>query len=180
MLFESQAKAENFIKFNGDEILEETGKAPTRSYYCELCGGFHVTSIDSEEIGKRIDKQIQKRIDKYERESQAKQEFIYIRSKLQQACVALEQAKLDDYEDLIEVCDFEIERLRKMHVNITASPNALRLTARLEKIKALRKRIDELLNLPSEEQEKFLNNNKKREARILRELLKRSRPKAED
>ena len=48
MLFESQAKAENFILYNQKEIEEENGKAPVRSYYCRLCSGWHVTSSQSE------------------------------------------------------------------------------------------------------------------------------------
>lgn len=44
ILFESEKKADNFIKFNAAEILEETGKAPIRSYYCIACAGWHVTS----------------------------------------------------------------------------------------------------------------------------------------
>lgn len=45
MLFESQSKADNFIKFNSDEIAEQTGKMPSRSYYCSFCCGWHITSI---------------------------------------------------------------------------------------------------------------------------------------
>lgn len=45
MLFESQSKADNFIKFNRDEIAEQSGKAPSRSYYCSFCFGWHITSI---------------------------------------------------------------------------------------------------------------------------------------
>ena len=37
-------KAENFIKYNSDEILNETGIAPVRAYYCPFCGGWHITS----------------------------------------------------------------------------------------------------------------------------------------
>ena len=44
MLFESESQAENFIKFNREEMEEFGGKAPVRSYYCSLCGGWHVTS----------------------------------------------------------------------------------------------------------------------------------------
>lgn len=44
MLFDSKSKALNFIKFNSDEIKNETGIAPTRVYYCKSCGGWHVTS----------------------------------------------------------------------------------------------------------------------------------------
>lgn len=47
MLFDSEQAAQNFIKFNHDEILEENGKAPTRAYYCDMCLGWHVTSMDS-------------------------------------------------------------------------------------------------------------------------------------
>lgn len=46
LLFESKSKAENFIRYNADEIGDEskTGKKPVRSYYCTACGGWHVTS----------------------------------------------------------------------------------------------------------------------------------------
>lgn len=54
MLFESKAKADNFIKFNSKEIKSLSGKAPSRSYYCSFCGGWHVTSIAEE--GKGIDR----------------------------------------------------------------------------------------------------------------------------
>lgn len=57
MLFEEKSKADNFIKYNHGGILEEKGKAPVRSYYCELCCGYHVTSILSQEDGERLDSQ---------------------------------------------------------------------------------------------------------------------------
>ena len=46
ILFETEKKAELFIKYNADEIAEHNrkGKKPIRSYYCQLCGGWHVTS----------------------------------------------------------------------------------------------------------------------------------------
>ena len=48
MLFETQAKADNFIKFNRDEIASLSGKVPSRSYYCSFCCAWHVTSVDNE------------------------------------------------------------------------------------------------------------------------------------
>lgn len=45
ILFESESKADNFIKFNADEIRESSGYAPVRSYYCISCGGWHVTHL---------------------------------------------------------------------------------------------------------------------------------------
>lgn len=44
MLFETQKKADTFIKFNSEEIKEENGFCPTRSYFCIACNGWHVTS----------------------------------------------------------------------------------------------------------------------------------------
>ena len=44
MLFETEKKAEYFIKFNKDEIEEETGYKPERTYFCIACNGWHITS----------------------------------------------------------------------------------------------------------------------------------------
>ncbi len=65
MLFSTQKKADNFIKFNADDIMEETGIKPARSYYCQLCFGYHVTSLRSEKVGKRFDQNVQNVIDAY-------------------------------------------------------------------------------------------------------------------
>lgn len=45
ILFETEKKADNFIKFNNEEIEVESGYSPQRSYYCLFCGGWHITSI---------------------------------------------------------------------------------------------------------------------------------------
>ena len=55
MWFETQSKADNFLKFNKDSIAAVSGKAPTRSYYCSFCCGWHVTSIDDVEMAKERD-----------------------------------------------------------------------------------------------------------------------------
>lgn len=47
MLFESEQKALNFMKYNNNQILEVSEKAPSRVYYCDLCGGYHLTSVAS-------------------------------------------------------------------------------------------------------------------------------------
>ena len=71
MLFSTLKKAQNFIKFNGDEIMEETGIRPARVYYCQLCCGYHVTSLRSEERGKRRDREVQRVIDAYNQKRRA-------------------------------------------------------------------------------------------------------------
>jgi len=56
MLFETQTKADNFIKFNRDEIASSSEKVPTRSYYCSFCCGWHVTSVEDEGKAEANDK----------------------------------------------------------------------------------------------------------------------------
>lgn len=75
MLFESQAKADNFIKFNHEEILICNGKAPERSYYCSFCGGWHVTSCKSAEIGSHIDNRDQSIMKKLDSRRNSKEEL---------------------------------------------------------------------------------------------------------
>ena len=45
MLFETEKKALLFMKFNNEEIAEESDFTPTRAYFCEACGGWHVTHL---------------------------------------------------------------------------------------------------------------------------------------
>lgn len=45
MLFESEQAANRFMEFNAEEIQEENGKAPVRAYYCDMCLGWHLTSL---------------------------------------------------------------------------------------------------------------------------------------
>ena len=52
MLFESEQKAANFIRFNQEEIALSSKKVPLRTYYCSFCCGWHVTSVSDKE---RID-----------------------------------------------------------------------------------------------------------------------------
>lgn len=49
ILFETEEKANNFLKFNADEICEQSGVKPIRVYYCPACGGWHVTHVANEQ-----------------------------------------------------------------------------------------------------------------------------------
>jgi ribosomal protein S27E len=44
MLFETEVKAQAFMRFNNEEIESVNGYAPIRSYFCNVCGGWHLTS----------------------------------------------------------------------------------------------------------------------------------------
>lgn len=43
LVFETEKKAETFLKFNKDKIYESSGYAPVRAYYCPSCCAWHVT-----------------------------------------------------------------------------------------------------------------------------------------
>lgn len=42
--FETEAKAQAFMLFNNSEIEAVNGYVPIRSYFCIVCGGWHLTS----------------------------------------------------------------------------------------------------------------------------------------
>ena len=56
MLFPSEEKANNFIRFNAEEMKQEGKKVSVRSYFCKACGGWHVTSVPYARRIKRIRK----------------------------------------------------------------------------------------------------------------------------
>ncbi len=63
MLFPTQKKADNFIRFNSEAIKAETGFAPIRSYYCITCLGWHVTHREAE-VGNSFDARDKFRLNK--------------------------------------------------------------------------------------------------------------------
>lgn len=57
MLFETERKANDFIKWNGGDI--ETGGESLRAYYCPSCCGWHIShKKHNEEYDKRTEKLI--------------------------------------------------------------------------------------------------------------------------
>lgn len=52
MLFDTERKAQAFIEFNREDIAMTKRHVPTRSYYCNVCFGWHVTHSESEEFFK--------------------------------------------------------------------------------------------------------------------------------
>lgn len=113
MLFETQSKANNFMKFNSEGILEENGKAPVRSYYCEFCGGYHVTSNPSVSEGERLDTRDTQKIQQLEFEGNqrklAGQLHGMLSAKLMKIRYLLCCGLIDEAQDLIDVCSFELD-----------------------------------------------------------------------
>ena len=59
MLFETEKKAQNFLKFNGDAVNPD-GTREMRTYYCPACCGYHISSHQYRGSNKRTDKIIEK------------------------------------------------------------------------------------------------------------------------
>lgn len=53
-LFETEEKANRFIEYNAASIENVNGYAPIRCYYCNTCGGWHVTSQQQLPDGKLV------------------------------------------------------------------------------------------------------------------------------
>ncbi len=138
MLFETKAKADNFIKYNKDNILEENGFAPVRSYYCEFCCGYHVTSNSSTAVGEMINEKEHEILMQFDSSILVESEF----NKFYNDALS----KIDQAESNLLVGDFsKIEKLS-------------------EEIGNLRTKYKVLHHLPNKKREKFVNITKKIEA----------------
>lgn len=126
MLFETEKKANNFLRYNSEEILEETGKAPVRSYYCAFCGGWHVTSNPSKEVGEHIDRDIRGKIEtitvlreqakdarnkQLEPEEERIKNLIY--GRIEKFNLLLLLGKWEEAEDQLDNCEFDIADLEQ-------------------------------------------------------------------
>lgn len=95
MLFDSEKKADTFIKFNSNEIENEMGYKPERCYFCEYCGGWHITS---QKEYSNIKSRTERMLDLYEQEKEKK-----ILEKEKRALLQTEkQEKLKKKYELIE------------------------------------------------------------------------------
>lgn len=80
MLFETESRAMNYIKFNRDEVYQAGGHAPVRAYYCNVCMGWHVTSNSNAEHFNGWKSKAESAVDSYIQQQETRQR--YIKSKL--------------------------------------------------------------------------------------------------
>lgn len=116
--FESKGKADNFIKFNSSEILEQTGKAPIRSYFCTFCSSWHVTSNKSKVAGEKLDYRDAHLYSKLTYSERTKQCFNSLMatfiSRLEEVEIELILCDFNKAEDLLEMCDLDIYEMGKL------------------------------------------------------------------
>ena len=149
MLFETQAKANNFIKFNSEGIKEENGKAPVRSYYCEFCGGYHVTSNPSLSEGERLDsRDIQRlnQLDHYGSQvEEAKKLQIALAAKIDKIRFLLCCGQISEAQDIIDVCSLEIDEF--FENNNGVGDSLLRSTSKLTTYRQRLEKMQSILSL---------------------------------
>lgn len=114
LLFASEQKADNFIRFNAEEIAKENEKVPVRSYYCKACGGWHVTSSPKRQF-------IRKKNQVQASENPIPKEPIYdwkkhrkiVDDAVGKVWTARLQRRYDDCYELMERAYLEVEKAEK-------------------------------------------------------------------
>ncbi len=161
MLFETQAKADNFIRYNSEGILEENGKAPIRSYYCEICGGYHVTSNPSEEIGEHLNQRDHQRLKNLSDFKKEIEEIKTISRSLSQRLVYIRQllffGETQETEDLLEICKLDIEELSSHHLR--GGDKLIILRGRVDKMFELLTVVKGALSLSEEEKMEIISSD---------------------
>lgn len=160
MLFENQSKADNFIRYNSEGILEENGKAPVRSYYCEICGGYHVTSNPSAEVGERLnqrDRQLIQNITAYRKDiEEVKALSASLSKRLVHIKALLFFGQVAEAEDLLDICNLDIEEIGSHQLRGSGKLTTLR--GRVDKMFQLLTTVKEVLGKTEEEQSYYISN----------------------
>lgn len=161
MLFDTQAKADNFIRFNQKEIKKETGRAPVRSYYCSICCGYHVTSKPLNKISSSMDYHyniVANHLD------QSIEEQNSVSKRVNALLVEVDRDKNQNYESAfskLEECRLLMKSYKKSpYVSETKSDLIRKIKKREDKLDTLLKNeLAKLQMLPSqqEKQEKAAN-----------------------
>jgi len=182
MLFETKAKADNFIKFNSSEMMEESGKAPIRSYYCEICGGYHVTSNNSkthaewldirdkvlaEEVDRRVKanlkpKSNQKQANQEPKSKGAKENKLVILEQLEQSNILMTKGMLDEAGELLEKCRFRLQAVEQ-RMNKAKLEGFIRCKDQMEKLIQKLERLKKWVKSSYDEQEAFIAKEGKTE-----------------
>ena len=182
MLFETKAKADNFIRFNSSEIMEESGKAPIRSYYCEICGGYHVTSNNSKThaewldnrdkvLAEKVDRRVkanlksesnQKQTNQEPKSKGAKENKLDILEQLEQSDILMTKGMLDEAGELLAKCRFRIQAVEQ-RMNVAKLEGFIRCKDQMEKLMRKLERLKKWVKSSYDEQEAFIAKEGKKE-----------------
>lgn len=163
MLFESKRSADNFIKYNSEEIMKESGRAPVRSYYCHFCGGWHVTSNASQVAGEMMnsmDMALRRRLDNRMKEREAKKAelkalSVSVREKCREAEFRVMMGDVDEAEDLLDTCDLLLES--SLGDRSFGGWSIVKCENRPAKVRNLVEMVKQVMSMTSEEQDECLS-----------------------
>lgn len=165
MLFETEAEALAFIRFNSNDIIKEARKAPVRCYYCQLCGSYHVTSNSSKTDAKRMDerdKALVKEIDEIIKvKDKEKPTLLSISEKMERANLLMTSGALAEVERLLKECQSDLQTIRKI-IFRRPNPDTDGLTRREYILNRYMRKLLKLKELTAADEEKqvvFINND---------------------
>lgn len=160
MLFETEAEAQAFIRFNSGDILKVSRKAPVRSYYCQLCGGYHVTSNPSKDDAIHMDERDNKMVEAIDVLLKAKKEgkptLTSIVEKMEQANILMTKGSLLDAERLLNECQSGLQSIRLFRSNHSNTDGLVRREYQLKQYMEKLEKLKELTVASEEEQAAFL------------------------
>jgi hypothetical protein len=182
MLFETEAEAQAFIRFNSGDILKMSRKAPVRSYYCQLCGGYHVTSNNSkshaewldirdkvlaEEVDRRVKanlkpKSNQKQTNQEPKFKGAKENKFDILEQLEQSDILMTKGMLDEARELLEECRFRLQAVEQ-RMNEAKLEGFIRCKNQMEKLMRKLERLEKWVKSSFDDQEAFIAKEGKTE-----------------
>ena len=155
MLFETQEEADRFIAYNRGDILRGRRKAPVRSYYCEICGGWHVTSNPSKEDAKRLDVKDKALAEEVDRRVKAKQSSMpsadVISKKFDEADKMMTQGSLEEAEKLLAECQMYLQ-MAQLLVSYSKSDGHIKRMQQHEKLAQKLEHLKKLIDASPEEQ----------------------------
>ena len=182
MLFETEAEAQAFIRFNSGDILKVSRKAPVRSYYCQLCGGYHVTSNNSkthaewldirdkvlaEEVDRRVKANLkpktnQKQTNQEPKFKGAKENKFDILEQLEQSDILMTKGMLDEARELLEECRFRLQAVEQ-RMNEAKLEGFIRCKNQMEKLMRKLDLLKKWVKSSIDEQETFIAKEGKTE-----------------
>ncbi len=177
MLFDSKAKADNFIAYNSEGIMEENGKAPVRSYYCELCGGYHVTSNPSVMAGEGMNHRDQMLVNKLDVYKKVTQDYLKFHDDMSRKIEkAKRQMYLGNIQDIISLADeFQIDSETLLALPIKTRSKCMTLRQRVEMYSDIASQMISILKLPKEDiQRKIEFENPTRREELLAKMVNSS------
>lgn len=143
MLFETEKKADTFLKFNSEEIESDTGYCPQRSYFCISCNGWHVTSTKGNDSVKSRTEMV---MELYEQREADKALIKERNAEIRKIRDEKTKSKLEDINKRIEMLEFITEKQVLSEAINALNKDINELVLSKKKIGLLKNKISEIVS----------------------------------